>query len=427
MIGPSLIFDKSTLQSLDPDEAMWLDNFYTANITPLFFVETLADLEKEVRTGKTPEQIVGNLAHKSPEMGCVNTHHENLLRGELTGQGTIDMITGRPILSGGQAMKLGNETGIVFNEPPEIEAFKRWQKHQFLEIERTIAKKWREGLKSMDSAQICQAFQGFFDTLGKPKDLNELKTLVDRIIDNPKIKEILNFGLSVIGVVPEAREEVFQTWQASGGKPIREFAPYFVHVLSVDLFFYLGTAANLFSSFRHSQTHKVDIAYLYYLPFCKVFISNDKLHINISSFFMRPDQSFVAGEDFKNDLARLDQYYSTFSEEIKSRGVVSFAFTPPNDTSFLVTRLWDKYMSSTWRNIKTKKFDGTDKINPETEKGITEKITRFAKDAKPVDRNELGNSDDANSMLVKRMVSARKGKWRRFPPEIENSKKRLLD
>jgi hypothetical protein len=84
-------------------------------------------------------------------------------------------------------------------------------------------------------------------------------------------------------------------------------------------------------------------------------------------------------------------------------------------------------MSSTWRNIKTKKFDGTDKINPETEKGITEKITRFAKDAKPVDRNELGNSDDANSMLVKRMVSARKGKWRRFPPEIENSKKRLLD
>ena len=62
MTGPSLIFDKSVLQALNPDEAMWLDNFYITNITPLFFVETLADLEKEVQAGRTPEQVVGNLA-----------------------------------------------------------------------------------------------------------------------------------------------------------------------------------------------------------------------------------------------------------------------------------------------------------------------------------------------------------------------------
>jgi hypothetical protein len=34
------------LQALSLDEAVWLDNFYLANITPLFLVETLADLEK---------------------------------------------------------------------------------------------------------------------------------------------------------------------------------------------------------------------------------------------------------------------------------------------------------------------------------------------------------------------------------------------
>lgn len=53
-LGPILIFDKSTLQSLNPDEAMWLDNFFLTNITPLFFIEMLADLEKEVRSGRTP-------------------------------------------------------------------------------------------------------------------------------------------------------------------------------------------------------------------------------------------------------------------------------------------------------------------------------------------------------------------------------------
>src|SRR3989304_136700 len=50
-LGPITIYDKSTLESLSVDEAVWFSNFYRANITPLFFVETLADLEKEVAKG----------------------------------------------------------------------------------------------------------------------------------------------------------------------------------------------------------------------------------------------------------------------------------------------------------------------------------------------------------------------------------------
>lgn len=426
MTGPSLIFDKSLLQALNPDEAMWLDNFYTVNITPLFFVETLADLEKEVRAGKTQEQVVGNLAYKTPDTGCVNTHHENLLYGELTGQGTVEM-SGRPILSGGQAMKLGNETGIVFKESPEVEAFHRWQEHQFLEIERTIAKTWREGLKSMTQIESHEIFQQFLNLFGTPKSLSELKTLVDRIIDELDRKGILILGLSLIGVSPEGQEEILRRWENAGSKPIKEFAPYFTYVLSVDLFFYLGINANLFSSFRHPQTHKIDIAYLYYLPFCKIFVSSDKIHIGISSFFLRPDQSFIKGSDFKDDLAKLDRHYSAFPEDVKNRGVVSFAFIPPDDTSFLVTLMWDKYMAPAWRDMKSKKFDGTDRISPEAEKAITEKITKFIKEAKPIDRRAVGNSDEARNMVIKHVVSARKGKWRRFPPEIENSKKRVFD
>ena len=67
--GPTIIFDKSGLQSLNPDEAVWLDAFFITNITPLFYVETLADLEKATRSGRTPEKIVGNLAYKTPDAG----------------------------------------------------------------------------------------------------------------------------------------------------------------------------------------------------------------------------------------------------------------------------------------------------------------------------------------------------------------------
>ncbi len=425
MTGPSLIFDKSVLQSLNPDEAMWLDNFYTVNITPLFFVETLADLEKEVRTGKTPEQVVGSMAYKTPDTACVGTYHRELLSGEFMGYG-VEM-SGRPIISGGQAMKLGNETGIIFREPPEVEAFHRWQKHQFLEIERTIAKTWRGNLKSETPEEINAIFQQFVAASGAPKSLDELKGQVDRIIDSQNQKASLMFGLSLMGVSSEAQEKIIKRWEISGKKPMREFIPYFAYVLSVDLFFYLGMAANLFSNFRHPQTHKIDIAYLYYLPFCNIFVSGDKFHIGTASFFLRPDQTFVNGLDFKADLVKLDQHYSALPEAVKNRGVVSFASIPPDDTSFLITRLWDKYMSATWRDIKTRKFDGTDKIDPETEKAILEKIGKFATEAKPVDRDSLGNSDDVQNMVLKHMVSAKKGKWRRFPPEVENSLKRILD
>jgi hypothetical protein len=83
--GPSLIFDKSSLESLNLDEAVLLDNFYRSNITPLFFVECLADLEKAIRSKSTPEQLVGSLATRTPEsQACANVHHTRILQGELS-------------------------------------------------------------------------------------------------------------------------------------------------------------------------------------------------------------------------------------------------------------------------------------------------------------------------------------------------------
>ena len=50
--GPILIFDKSLIEMLSPDEAVWLGQFYRVNIVPVFLVETLADLEKEVAASR---------------------------------------------------------------------------------------------------------------------------------------------------------------------------------------------------------------------------------------------------------------------------------------------------------------------------------------------------------------------------------------
>lgn len=75
-LGPITIFDKSILQGLSLDEAVLFGQFYRCNLTPLFFVETLVDLEKrrrKVREGQTPEQAVGTIAaNVVPELLCAS-------------------------------------------------------------------------------------------------------------------------------------------------------------------------------------------------------------------------------------------------------------------------------------------------------------------------------------------------------------------
>ena len=61
-MGPATLFDKSFLQSLSLDEAVFFDHFFLPVISQLFYVETLADFEKRVREGRTPEQEVGIIA-----------------------------------------------------------------------------------------------------------------------------------------------------------------------------------------------------------------------------------------------------------------------------------------------------------------------------------------------------------------------------
>jgi len=97
MHGPSLIFDKSSVESLNLDEAVLLDNFYSSVITPIFFVGCLVDLEKNIRSKSTPEQLARSLAERTPECGCSVTVH-CLLRAELCGRFNLSWTLGRPYL-----------------------------------------------------------------------------------------------------------------------------------------------------------------------------------------------------------------------------------------------------------------------------------------------------------------------------------------
>jgi hypothetical protein len=412
-LGPILIFDKSALQGLSVDEANWLDNFFLTNITPLFFTETLADLEKEVRAGRTTEQVVGNLALKTPDMQAyTSAHHSRLIGGDLCGHGIP--MDGRIPHDSGKVVHLDGKSGIFYSRTQEEEALQRWYEGEFLDVERQIAKLWRRALSNPDYKGLYDFFQKWF-VIAKPKSLTEAKTLADAYIDGSPREGSLRFGMALLGVSEPAQREVVERWRSVGGPPSRQFAPYFRHVYGVDLFFNLAIAADQISRVRPvgKADNRVDIAYLYYLPFCMVFTSSDNLHERLVPLFLREDQSFVKGQALKADLRRLDEHYSALPEAVKRTGFHKFATCPPEDTSFLVTQLWDKHLPR-WRKLKAERTEP----DPSKHEELVAELNRVARAAESSDPAERLSSEQTEFVQIKRSVTRQKGKWDRFGPDV---------
>jgi len=405
-VGPILIFDKSTLQSLTVDESVWLDAFYLSNITPLFFVETLADLEKEVAAGRTPEQVVGNLAEKTPTGGTPNAHHSSMCLADLLGQ-PVPMEP-RIILAGGRYLTSGGRRGVVVEHPPEMEALLRWEDGRFLDVERDFARVWRRALDQLDPAGGSARLVGG----GRIRGLPDAKSTADEIVQRDGERyAVLRLALDSLGIPSQFRGDIIRRWKSKGGPRLVDFAPYAAYVLTVNLCFALAVGAGLESSERPS--HRIDLAYLYYLPFCFVFTSNDRFHERMAPLFLGDEQAFVRGSELKSDLARLNEYYWTLPSDIKEQGVMKFAHYPPVEGEFLVARLWDKFMAPEWRQ---RAKEPPKEISPERERELVEMLNRMKKEGR---LTEPFDSDEADELQIQRKVPIKKGSWRLLPPEVE--------
>lgn len=410
--GPILLFDKSVLQSLSVDEAVWLDTFYFPCVTPLFFTETLADLEKEVQKGRSPEDVVGNLAEKTPIGGAINVHHHTLSANKLLGN-TVELRHVPVVPSGKPVNAQDGRRAVVYDPPPEAAALSRWQEHEFLDVERRFAKAWRDALSGIDLDALFKQGRDIIKRIGRPKDLAAAKIAATELLRKPGSRYVAN---ALEAYTPEdLGRAVLARWRENGSPSIMEYAPYTAHLLLVDLFFCIGLGADLIG--RERPTNKIDIAYLYYLPFCMAFTSRDKLHERTAPLFLDSDQVFIRGDDLKTDLAKLDEHYAHLSDEEKLRGVMSFAHYPPIDGEFLTSKLWDKLMRPEWRDWARKSPEMRSKEN---DAKIVAEINEIT-DAPQLTVEDLSQFEEPDAVVVQRKVPLYRGKWRMLPPEVEKS------
>jgi hypothetical protein len=217
---------------------------------------------------------------------------------------------------------------------------------------------------------------------------------------------------------PALLSAILGKWKDAGRRALDEFAPYAAYNLMIDLFFYLSLGAGLISSQRPSN--RVDVAYLYYLPFCMIFTSGDRLHQKITPFFLREDQEFLWAQKLKEDLGRLDAHYDALPESAKAEGIMRFALTPPKEGDYLTTKLWDRFLPA-WREPDV---PASDTVRARVKAYAESLSDRPALREKARQLSQLA-SGPHDPFTFERHVHARKGKWQVIPPEIVKTGERV--
>lgn len=413
-MGPTLIFDKSFLQGLSVDEAAILDQMFACIVTPLFFVETMADLTKATARGQTAEQMVSGLAERTPVVhSYINTYHQQVIFDDLLGHRSGGGFSYRPAVAGGIPVRVEGKPGIVYRKSPEREAFDRWQEGRFLDVERGFAHRWRDHLATLDLPAIARAYQSMLRKEDRPRSHQSARDLAKRMVDaGDQNYRSLIMAHQLLGLPREILPAVVQQWKASGSLPLREHAPFAAHCLEVDLFFHLCLSNGLISDQRPSN--RVDISYLYYLPFAAIFVSGDKLHRAAAPLFMNPQQRFIWGADLKADLKALNYHFRSAPAEKKADGLYMLAKHPPKEHGGLVAKLWD-IRDPNWRTSRRP----TPEITPAAKAAIIAKSRQFTEAAERGAHRPPEANEDIEHLIIQRQIPKQRGSWRMFSAKAE--------
>lgn len=406
-MGPITLFDKSFIESLTVNESVWFDQFFFTNVCPLLYAEILADLEKKPHAGKSPEDTVRIVAEKIPILHSVaSAHHNDLCIANLMGtriemSGQIQAEQSRRILYDGNP--------IPENEySPILQSLDRWKNKKFTKVERDYALLMRQRLAQADIEVFPEMLTKWPDFNKKCKSPQEAKEVAFSFIEtesNPELRMELCFQL--LEIPQEFKFKIRSRWEELHFPPLNSFAQYAAYVLALTIFLFLAIREDIIPSGRRSNVN--DILYFYYLPFCEVFVSSDKLHKKIAPLYMRSNQKFVYGPDLKNSLREINIFFSQYPIEVKEQGLYAFAQNPPKFIPTLVSELWDSFIPG-WRIndvLKIRQTNDVTSVNSKDGQNINNPSIEIS--------HKPGTSEISQSVIITRKIQRSRGSWYLIP------------
>ncbi|NQU24585.1 MAG: hypothetical protein HQ567_25155 [Candidatus Nealsonbacteria bacterium] len=349
-MGPSILFDKSAIQSLGQAAVHEVSRYFYTVVPPVLLMETLADLSLKPDDLKAAKRKVAGIADKLfPIDSIANAHYQTMCIHNLLGD-SVPMAR-KPAVCGARPVtaKDGSK-GVFIPIQPENEAVLRWRSGQFNEEDLKFAVQWREAAHGSKLEEMKQALP---QQPIKIQSAEQMGDVVDLMLAQPEFqKPLLLWFLALLRCDSETRERVAARWKWTVERSLVSFAPYAHHCLRVNLLYYMGMMQGVFGT---RSSNVVDLEYLCYTPFAFVFCSGDKLHRQLAPFILQDDQSFVGQQNLQKAL----------NEMAMARKDAPDA--EPGEDS-LIRKLWLKH----WKKPPPKAMRGT--TTEEENKRIMESI-----------------------------------------------------
>jgi hypothetical protein len=367
-MGPWIILDKNVIQSLPMPAVCELSRYFRSNVTPVLLMEILADLSKDPRNADKSAKFVQALAHKAlPMDSFTNMHYIKLCASNLLGN-EVPMLR-KAIIGGGQQVKTNDgKIGLHVAIQPENEAILRWGWGEFSKEDIEFALAWRTNSHAHDfDAQRRDAPKL------KMQSLAEVEKYVDMMLSNAdKQERLLRDFMTCLRFPEEWRAPIMKRWNRHEHIGLVTFAPYFFHCLRVETLFLAGVSNGFLST---KSTNIIDIEYLFYAPFCEVFVTGDKFLKTLATFVLTKDQSLLDGQKFQSELRQL----------ATARAVVADKEAVEPDESSLIQELWKKHRKGFVPQARKQR------ITPERSAQILEEIRPYTDAAREVHRSRQPN------------------------------------
>ena len=354
-MGPTIITDKNAIQSLSRSEIHFLFKYFYVIIPPILVREILGDLVKDNNDRTSQEANVRILSKKllSNDSG-INVHYLDLILNEL--MGIAVPMDFRMLRNSTKIVKEG-KTGALTNETEEERIVRNWQNGIFDNKDYKTASEWRNSINNISIDEIKGMSSHIIQNL-KDFHINSLDNINELIL---KIFELDHFQQPLLTLIIEINKfnqeyatQIFYRWESSKKPPIKEFCPYTFYCTFALLFWNLGTLRSLFGR----ATDIIDIEYLFYLPFTRVFASNDNFHERIVPYLIQKNQKFITGKELKDDLKLVADKWKLLTDEEKIDWHKIHGNKPTSETP-LTFDLYNKY----FLNQKSETSQSEDEID----------------------------------------------------------------
>jgi len=315
-------------------------SFYIVG-SPTLMGEILADLKKPLNDKKLPEEMVRALARKMTQGSAAHPatfrklafHNLDGVRVPMRGQVPIDGDAPNvAVVNGGR--------GMLYDKTPEQNIWRQWAAGNFTTKDHDTAVRWRTGIERVNLRAIGDSWKQYaLAHFAHSRTISDLVTEVDQHLASPR-RETQRSHLHILADflnIPVTRDLPAIIFLAHGCK-LTTVAPYAATILRLYLTFVAGIAKGLIGP---RPSHYIDLQYLFYVPFCMVFASDDNLHRRLWPATSGQNMLITAAE-LKADLARRIQ--------LQNEGQPTFhhGYPIPLDDS-IITKAMDHAFGARWR------------------------------------------------------------------------------